>query len=218
VKLNELLTRHAILSTEKQYRLAELAGDRPWHLSLERGRLELGSDLSWAVDILGTESHGDATWLWAWANEVSGFQSEVLAASKSLREYGVKHEVKELVEAGFPLSVADGFALASVAVGVLDCPAYYRVTTDEGAVYVLITDPAFPRDRMPPTERMVQAIRKSIQSFDIDAAAALTAYAEQHGGSFTRSGSTGSLSTGGKERLRVQLDARGKTSRIETVA
>jgi hypothetical protein len=210
----ELLTRYAIVATEKQYRLAEVVGERPWQLSLESGRLSFGDDLAYSVQILGTESYKNGSWMWGWGNKASSIPERLLAAAVRMREYGAQHRIRPLEERTFLLEVATGYALSSIGSGLLDAAAYYRAPFDEGAVYLLIDDTAFPRDREPAAERMVRAIRKGLQSFDIDHADALAAYAELHHGSVEQNGVAFTLRLPSGARLRGRLEA-GKVAQIE---
>jgi hypothetical protein len=213
---NELLNKFAIQSTEKQYRLAERIGDRPWSLSLETGKIRFGDDLSWGVQVLGTESYTNATWMWAWANDSLKLPLELVDGAKKVRDFGAHKTVRELENKSFGLDVANGYALATVAVGLVEAHGYYRAPFEDGAVYVLVTDPAFPSVRPPSTAEMVQAVRKAMQSFDLDPPDALAAYAQQRAGRLDREGSRATLVIGDRPRFTAVLDAKEKISRIET--
>ncbi|MEE3919567.1 hypothetical protein V2I01_18075 [Micromonospora sp. BRA006-A] len=68
--------------------LADLLGERDWQLDVPDGIATFGTDLRYRVQLLGTESHLDGTWLWAWANEASNIPPSVLHLAGWLREYG----------------------------------------------------------------------------------------------------------------------------------
>lgn len=214
----DLLTRHAVIATEKQYRLAEIVGDRPWRLSLDEGLLGFGDDLAWSIEVLGTESHESGTWLWAWGNEALDIPAGMLTGSNGLRQYGREHQLAELEERTCRLELATGYALATVGSGLLDAVAYYRAPFDHGAVYVLVTDADFPRERAPSAARMIDAVRKAVRSFDVDHALAIAAYAEQRGGTLTRHEHALALSFPRGPRLRIDLDGNAQVSRIESLA
>lgn len=214
--LNELLNRFAILATENQYRLAQRVGERPWSLSLESGKLSFGDDLSLDVQVIGTESYAKGTWMWAWGNTVSNIPEGLLDAVKKVRDFGAKKTVRELEERTFGLDVANGYALATIAAGLCEAHAYYRAPFEDGAVYVLVTDASYPAERNPSTEAMVQAVRKAMQSFELDATSALTAYAQQRGGRLERDGSRATVLVGDKPRFTAVLDPKEKVARLET--
>lgn len=216
MQLTDLLNQFAIIATERQYRLAERVGERPWSLSLETGKLSFGDDLSWAIQVVGTESYAKATWLWAWGNNVSSIPDGLLEAAKKVRDFGARKTVRELEDRTFGLDVANGYVLASVASGLLEAQAYYRAPFEDGAVYVLITDPSFPAERNPSTGTMVQAVRKAMQTFELDAPSALASYAQQRGGRLDRDGTRATLLVGDKPRFTAVLDGKEKVSRIET--
>ncbi len=223
--LSDLVTRYAIHSTEKQYRLAELVGERPWRVSLDAGRLSFGDDFAWAVQVLGTESYTTGPWLWSWGNRAAGLPESVLESAKALQAYGARNSVRELEDRTFDLAVASGYALSTVASGLLEAAAYYRAPFDEGAVYLLVTDPNYPREAPvhgatgsgPATARTIEAIRKALQSFEVDHLAALAAYAELRKGSLARQGAAATLTLGGRPRVRATLDAENRVERLEAL-
>ena len=49
----------------RQLALAEHIGERDWQIDLTEGVATFGDDLRYQVQLLGTESHLDNTWLWA---------------------------------------------------------------------------------------------------------------------------------------------------------
>jgi hypothetical protein len=145
--LLDLLYEHACVSYEKQEALERLIGDRPWTFELAKGSLSFGPDLSFAVQVLGTESAKRRTWLWSWANQISPVPEKLLDSALRLRELGRREAIPQLTTPEVPLSEIDGHHLSLVASGLLSASAYYRGPYEGGAVFLLIQDPRIARQR-----------------------------------------------------------------------
>src|SRR5687768_6419588 len=118
MSIGELFAQHVATGFARQLALGDLIGDRDWQLDLGQGMVTFGSDLRFPIQLLGTESHDEGTWLWAWANTGSNLPPQVLHLVGWLREYGQRNGVPELTEASFPLDRADGHQLALLASGL----------------------------------------------------------------------------------------------------
>ena len=133
--LAELFDVHGLISYDKQLTLLSLVKGRS-PVSYRNGLLTFGSELSLPVQLLGSHSEYDNTWLWAWANPgLSGWRLE---ASAELKAFGIEHAVQELFEPKFPLPTFDGHYLSMVATGVLSGACYYRFPYHEGAAFLLV--------------------------------------------------------------------------------
>jgi len=147
-KFEAAFLRHAALSLEKQLALQDVIGERNWNfdMGLRQLRFEkkgvFGKPLDFDVQILGSVSESDASWLWSWANP--SVDEKLTRASLFLREKG------ELEEFGTPelsldLEEADDSRLVMTSVGVLatlfGCDAYYRGPYEGGAAFFLLRDP-----------------------------------------------------------------------------
>lgn len=165
--MQELFTKHAVSSFEKQLRLADVVGEESWGFDKASGTLRFGDSIEYRVQILGTESHGTETWLWAWANEASNIPPAHLAAANRLRAYGEEQGIAELTTAMVSLDTLDGHTAGMIASGVADGNAYYRCPYDKGAMFVLITDSLTD----PPIEadviRTTRAIAETFSIFEI---------------------------------------------------
>lgn len=144
--LTELYHQHVAASFDKQMRLGDLVGDKArWWFDLEAGTLTFDDDISFRIQIIGTESEHSNTWLWAWANETSGIPAERLIAAEAVRAFGEQHGVHELIAAQLPLdAIVFGHNLLTIVAGVLNANGYYRAPYEGGAAFLLIDDPDYP--------------------------------------------------------------------------
>lgn len=163
-----LFSTHVAQAFAKQLAFSDLLGDRGWDLDLSTGQVTFGDDLFYKIQLLGTESDGDDSWLWAWANKASNFSSEVLKSSFELQEIGKNKSIFELSERSFKTEVASGHMLALLATGINSEYCYYRGPYDGGAVYFLITNP--PEQVLQPvdTQRAITVIMQCISQFEVD--------------------------------------------------
>jgi hypothetical protein len=180
VPFQDLFTQYAATGVSRQLALADLLGDRDWELDLTAGTVTFGTDLTYPIQLLGTESEADGTWLWAWANEESNLPPALLQLCGWLREYGRRAALPELSEPTFPLDRADGHRLALLASG-LTGRCYYRGPYEGGAVFFHLEN--LPAEVLAPVsaERALTALGQVIQSFPVDHRSAAVAFLHQQG-------------------------------------
>ena len=168
-EFSALFCDHVAGALARQHALAELLGDRSWSLDVSAGVARFGDDLSFSVQLLGTESTEDRSWLWAWANDASGFPRRSIEACTSLKARSEAGAVpllaKPLVALGDDLS---GHEIALVASALCDALPYYRGPYDGGAVYVLLEGvPESVRGPYPP-RRIANVLVEVISQFSVD--------------------------------------------------
>lgn len=60
------------------------------------GRVDFGRGRTYPIQIVGSESAADGSWLWAWANPSPNLRDELLQSARRLREAGDEAAVREL--------------------------------------------------------------------------------------------------------------------------
>ncbi len=212
--LAELLCRHGAASLDKQDALADLIGELPWAVDLVAGTITFGGRHTFAVQLLGTESWGDDTWLWAWANEASGLPEPVVQAARQVRAWGAQEDVRELTLSHFGLDLADGHTLSMTASGLCGADAYYRGPYDGGAAFFLLTAPEL-REEMPLSlVRMARLFNTFIGQFPCDHRAALRAYASYKGFACRDDGDVLLGTSAQGSSLRATFDAQGRMTEM----
>ncbi|GAB7039182.1 MULTISPECIES: DUF6882 domain-containing protein [Catenuloplanes] len=176
----DLFSRHVATALARQLALADHLGDRDWQLDLTEGTATFGGDLRYRVQLLGTESHHDGTWLWAWANEASNLPPALLGLAMWMREYGANNGIPELTEASFPLDRAQGGQLALVA-SALSGRCYYRGPYDGGALFFHLE--GLPAEIVAPArpERVLTVVGQVLQGFPVDHRLMVTSFLAQQG-------------------------------------
>ncbi|MEU4788814.1 DUF6882 domain-containing protein [Micromonospora tulbaghiae] len=210
---DRLFAEHVGTGLARQLALADLLGERDWQLDLPDGTATFGNDLRYRIQLLGTESHDDGTWLWAWANEASNLPPALLHLAGWLREYGHRQGVAELTAPTFPLQRADGHRLALLASG-LTGRCYYRGPYDGGAVFFHLDD-APPQITAPVRpERVLTVLTQVLQSFPVEHRVAVESFLHQQGWRLDRAPTSVTAQDRGGSVLRVDFDAMGRVSNM----
>ncbi|MBP0581977.1 hypothetical protein J8I29_21795 [Labrys sp. LIt4] len=166
--LNDLFSAEAGSAFARQLALGDLVGDRPWSVDIGRGEIAFGSDLSFPIQVLGTCSEQDNSWLWAWANQQSDLPASVLAASLRIRDIGRQRGIGEFVEPKFMLGTVTDHMLAMLCGALLDRSCYYRASYQGGAVFLLLDNlPASIRAPVAP-ERVNTVLMQVVSNFELD--------------------------------------------------
>lgn len=167
-EFSKLLSQHVGNAFAKQLAFGDFLGERNWGVNISEGRATFGEDLSYPIQLIGTEAHGDSSWLWAWANEASNLPPAILRVCSELRTIGKKHGIRELVERSYSLETANGHMIAMIASGLNPECCYYRGPYNGGALYFLVGE--VPRRVTQPVapERAITVLTEVISQFDID--------------------------------------------------
>jgi hypothetical protein len=204
----ELFAIHGLVSYDKQMSLSALVKERP-NFSYGGGRLSFGDDLSFPIQLLGSQSEYDNTWLWAWAN--TGLSGWPLEGAQQLRDYGVAHSIPELTKSQFALRDFDGHYLTMVCAGILNADCYYRLPYEGGAAFLVV--PSAPEvqalsDRSP--HYMVGRITDFICLFPCSHRVSVEHYLTYKSYTFSSSGSELTARSPLNQTLRVCFDASGR--------
>lgn len=149
MRIADLLAARAAAAVGRQQALlAAIPASQEWDVDAHHGQLTFKDGPEWHVQILGTATESNNTWLWAWADERSRLPDAVVKAGRSLERYGLLLDIEEFTEEDFKLGglKADYVALLSTAV-LGDAAGFYRCSFPGGGVYVLVTDERAPRGR-----------------------------------------------------------------------
>jgi hypothetical protein len=210
----QLRTQHLGTALARQLALADLIAGRDWALDLTSGRATFGGDLQYDIQLLGSEAHGEGTWLWAWANEASNIPPALLHLCGWLRELGEREGVPELTTPGFPLARADGHALAMLASG-LTGRAYYRGPYDGGALFFHLE--GLPAQVSAPVrpERAITVLNQVIAMVP-DHRTATSAFLTQQGWRLEAAPAGLTAHHPDGTELAIEFDPQGRLSRMST--
>lgn len=143
-KLQELYETHVLMGMRKQRHFASLLGPHDWLYDKEAGTMAFPPGPTYQAQLLGTEAAASDSWLWAWANPDSKIPEDQLRAANRLRELGQEWGVEEWTTPQLPREQLPAHLLGTVALAVLEQPAYYRAANQDTNLLCLICDPAVP--------------------------------------------------------------------------
>lgn len=213
-----LFCDHVAGALARQHALAELLGDRSWNLDLRDGVARFGDDLSFPVQLLGTESIEERSWLWAWANEASQLPPRLVEACIRVKERGEATGISVLAE---PLVALDddlsGHQVAMVAAALSGSLPYYRGPHDGGAVYFLLEG---VRDgvRGPyPPRRIATVLIEVVSQFWVDHRTMACRFLREQGFEFDPAARIWQARAADGRALDVSFDEQGRIDGISAV-
>ena len=213
--LDELFHRHAAASFDKQLYLGDLLGKLPWQFDLSSGVLSFGDRFKFPTQILGTESEGDQSWLWAWANRDSGIPDPHLRSARELQRLGKQDGIGEFTQPSLALETANGHVLAMIASGICSTAAYYRGPYEGGAVFLLIQAGAFERNIPSPGARIAFVFSELIMKFELDHRKAFLGYMEYYRMRVAGDDARMTAEAPNGERLTAEFDQMGRLIQIK---
>ncbi|WP_344971213.1 DUF6882 domain-containing protein [Streptosporangium fragile] len=212
--LHRHLSRCIGPSLARQLALGDLIGPLHWQVDVPTGTITFGEEFRFPIQILGTESERDHTWLWAWANTRSNLPPGLLRAATWLREYGREHRIPELTEAEVSLDAVDGHLLSMLAAG-LTGRCYYRGPHRGGAVFMLLED--VPDSVLAPArpERVVTVLPQAIGMYETDHRTLVESFLTQQGWQVETAATAVTGRHSGGSELYVKFDDLGRIIDME---
>jgi len=86
--------------------------------------------------MIGSHSTVSETWLWSWGN--SSIVPNLVTGALRVREYGLEHEIVELVKPKFEASDDDAWRLAAVSAFILKSFGVYRCPVRIGSSFLAL--------------------------------------------------------------------------------
>ncbi len=211
--MNEIISyleQYALLSLEKQEKLARLVGEHAAELDLDSGKIIFENGLDLPFQVLGTESDNTLTWLWAWAEEQTEIPENLLTSSLQLKEWGKREGIEEFTVPSLDLNKADGHVLSLISAEISDASCYYGSHYEGGAVFVLVFSEAV--DRQPPfnLDGLSRQFTELISQYELNHRNVLVSYLRKNNLPFTDKGLVvaAGLLTG--ERLAAEFEENGR--------
>ncbi|APU11778.1 MULTISPECIES: DUF6882 domain-containing protein [Cellulophaga] len=160
---NDLLEAFAGLSFEKQFVFADVIGDNGWQLNMNTASIVFG-DVSFPIQVIGSFSFNNNSWMWGWANTQSGIPENLLLQSNKLKEFGEEHGINELVEPHFNSDEGFEHKIGMVACGLFNSKSYYCANYGQGTLVVTIDDEKIPAIDKSQLEKVLTSFPQLISS------------------------------------------------------
>jgi hypothetical protein len=215
-QFEELLSQHIASSLLKQYALGEFLGDHYWNVDMRAGTVDFGEGRVYPIQIIGTESEVNGTWLWAWANKASNIPEPLLICANSLRELGTQAGIEALTAPQLELDEVDGHLLTMLACGVCNADAYYAGGYEGGAAFFLIQQS--PLSKQPPVSPMehINVMSSVISDFPVNHRLMARSFLQQQGYTLTESADEIVATASGSQGITVRFDTLDRISGMET--
>lgn len=213
--LTEYLEKYALVSLEKQEKLARLTdGQLVVDFDLDAGRLRFSEGLEFRFQVLGTESDNTLNWLWAWAEEQEDLKSDLLTSSLQMKEWGAKAGIPEFTVPSVDLEKADGHLLSLIASEVCAASCYYQDSYDGGASFLLLFGGELERQPGFDVAGLSRQFSNLITLYELNHRNAFVSYLRAKGLPFTEQGTVMDLELESGENARLEFDSAGSLKTI----
>jgi len=206
--LTEYLEQYALISLEKQDKLALLLGDHTYVLDLDSGKIMFNDNLEFTFQVLGTESDNTLIWLWAWADEqTEEVPVELLQASRELRDWGSHEGVQEFTLPAVDLHKADGHVLSMIAGELCKASCYFRDVYEGGSAFFLLYDKLIDAQPVFDLSRLSRRFLDLITRHDLNHRNTLLSYLRIRGLPYEEKGTAITCELDSGERLSAEFDS-----------
>lgn len=212
--LREYLESYALISLEKQDKLARLIGEYVAELDIDAGTIRFSESLEFPIQVLGTQSDNILTWLWAWADAQPELPVDLQRSSLQLKAWGAKAGVNEFSVPSVDLDKADGRVFSLIASEVCQASCYYQDTYEGGALFLLLFGREIDRQPSFDAAGLTRHFSHLISLYELNHRKALLSYFRLKGLSYAEQGPViaGELESG--EDIGVKFDLEGRAVSI----
>lgn len=138
MEIQELYNQSFLTSTEKQEIFGEMVDGLSWSCDMLEGKLTYGDDKVFNIQVIGTYSENEKSWLWAWANKQSGIPETFLQTALGMKALGEAYQIEDLTAPKKELDTDPGAYFSSIASALLQESCYVPLKFKGLTVYVTI--------------------------------------------------------------------------------
>ncbi|PQJ69638.1 DUF6882 domain-containing protein [Polaribacter butkevichii] len=139
VTIQELYNQSFVVSTEKQEIFGEMVEGLGWSCDMLEGKLTYGDDKVFDIQVIGTYSENEKSWLWAWANTQSGIPEKFLQTALAAKAIGEAYQIEDFVTSKKEFSSDPGVYFSTIISAMAKESCYVPLTFKGLTVYVTIT-------------------------------------------------------------------------------
>ncbi|WP_299246566.1 DUF6882 domain-containing protein [uncultured Aquimarina sp.] len=163
----DLVDQNAGLSFEKQQNFNDLTGGLAWNIDLNTATLSFGN-LDFPIEVIGSLSFNDYSWMWGWANAKSGIPENLLNSSLNIKKIGEEKQIEEFTKGHF--SVEEGFEhkMGIVASGLLNTDAYFCANYGQGTMVLTLKSDKIPKIDENKLEKVLTTFPQVISGIDLN--------------------------------------------------
>ena len=175
ITIHELFLQNAVITYEKQLVFNELVGERGWDFNMTDGTVSF-EEYVFPMQILGTYSEREKSWMWAWANKQSGIPENLLKAAYHLQNFGNQGRINELMSPSFEATENTGHFFGQIAAGIYNASCYCPVVFKGTHIYVLIDSEMIDEKLANDAPTIVSRFTQAISNMNLDHKVALYYY------------------------------------------
>ncbi|WP_405397588.1 DUF6882 domain-containing protein [Maribacter sp. Asnod2-G09] len=138
IDINEMYNRSFVTSIEKQEVFNEMVKGLDWSCDMAEGKLTFGEDKVFDIQIFGTYSENEKSWMWAWANTQSGISETYLQTSLAVKAFGKALNISDFTTPKFAVESDPGAFFATIATASIGESCYVPLAFKGVIVYVTI--------------------------------------------------------------------------------
>jgi TPR repeat protein len=176
------------VAIHRQDVLTAALGDDDVHVDVDERTLTTGGRTYHGVTLLGSFSHLDQSWLWAWANQHYADDHPAVEPLRTIREYGREHDLPELTVgrldlSGFPQPHQAATTMAIAAGALLGGNGLHsvRINDGKGSAYFHLDDPELPVAAYDPL-RAAGLVTRAVEVFPSDPRRVVRGLVAHYGG------------------------------------
>ncbi|MCL7764085.1 hypothetical protein MPF19_11705 [Polaribacter sp. Z014] len=139
VTIEELYNQSFVISTEKQEVFGEMVEGLGWTCDILEGKLTYGDDKVFDIQVLGTYSENEKSWLWAWGNTQSGIPEKFLQTALAAKTIGEAYQIEDFTTSKREFSSDPGVYFSTIISAMAKESCYVPLTFKGLTVYVTIT-------------------------------------------------------------------------------
>jgi len=166
--LEDLLEQNAGLSFEKQLIFAELIGENPWQFDMKKGTISFGNTFEFPVQVIGSLSFNNNSWMWGWANSKSGIPENLLKQAYKLKEIGEEKQITEFIEGHFMVEEGFEHKIGLMACGLFQSKSYYCANYGQGTLIVTLDSDEIPVVETNGLEKISTSFSQLISSIELN--------------------------------------------------
>ncbi|MBD1262096.1 hypothetical protein HZY62_15955 [Maribacter polysiphoniae] len=136
--IQELYNQSFLISMEKQEIFSEMVEGLGWSCDMLEGKLTYGEDKVFDIQIIGSYSINEKSWLWAWANTQSGIPEKFLQTALAMKSIGEAYQIEDLLTPKKEMDSDPGTYFSTVASAMLKESCYVPLTYKGLVVYVTV--------------------------------------------------------------------------------
>lgn len=172
---SELLEQNAALSYEKQFNFGDLIGSNPWQFDMSKGEISFGNKLFFPVQIIGSISFNDNSWMWGWANSQSNIPENLLTQSYLLKKIGEEKGIEEFTNPHFCTDAQFDHQVGMIASGLFKSSCYYSANYGNGSLVCTINSSIIPVLKNSP-EKLLATFTQLVADFEVSHKDAFKSY------------------------------------------